>query len=150
MNRKIAVFISLVLAFAFASCAKRTNHPSPDIQMRADVYGLPWISYEANASVSKSATVKVDITGDSTRSRIKLHIENYRGPGVYTIPSGGNAASFKGDATTYEHIATSGRIVITSDTMYSSSLTQIKGTFEFLADIVPVNNGSFDVKLILD
>lgn len=146
-------YITLLLAFAgslFFSCNKTSNTPSPEILMRAEVNNLPWISYEVAASIEKTNYVNLNIVGDSSGSRISMHIADYRGVGTYELPLNGNTATFIGRASVYPHVATSGRITITENIPVSSSLTQITGTFEFLADVVPVQTGSFKVKISLD
>lgn len=151
MRRSIIILIAfLAIAAGLISCSKSSSTPSATIQMQADVFSLPWVSYDARATLKPGNSMQLDVTGDSTRARITLHIDDYRGPGTYIIPNNNNGATVSGAATDGTQKATSGKIVITGATPVGSSTTKLTGTFEFLAGIVPVQNGMFEVNIVLE
>ncbi|NDC41438.1 MAG: hypothetical protein EBZ77_07810 [Chitinophagia bacterium] len=151
MAKRILLVVLVALGcFAASSCHKASSVPSPEVLMRADVNALPWISYEAKAYIERSTAVNLNIEGDSSGSKILLHIQNFKGVGEYLFAEAGNTATFYSGGSPDAHVATSGKLVITESKQISATQTSLKGTFEFLADVVPVTNGSFNLNISLD
>ncbi len=150
--KRIAVFLLFGLLVVAGAC-KKEKTPSADLQMSATINSYPWRSYASSVTIDKGPGLHLTILADSTNSRIKLRIDNYRGVGTYVISDSGNTASyssFGSVAGNHSYDASSGKIIISSNVQSSNSQTSIKGSFEFLTSSVSVTNGLFDVKLNLD
>lgn len=82
-----------------------------------------------------TATKNVSFGGPST---FTLIISNYAGPNTYPINPPVNTATYYAGAE--RHFATSGEIVVASDSPYA-----VIGTFNFIADSTHIEYGAFNV-----
>ncbi len=154
-------FVSVFLFFAFVACRKAKGPPNArsvepkkldsTVVMKATVNGAGWqtdsaygyrVKYSGNdtgiANLLITATRK-DANGNLTT--IKFNITRFEGPDTYPVNPPVNTATYY-DANNIRHYATSGTIVVATDTAYA-----LRGTFTFTADTVSIANGYFDVAL---
>ncbi len=87
-------------------------------------------------------TLNLLITASTAKSdsvsSISITVNNFTGPNTYPInPPGVSATWYLNNA---RHYATSGQVVILSDTSYA-----LIGNFNFVADSIVVANGAFNV-----
>jgi len=155
--KRFPVFIGLSLCMLIAACGKKSGYPAtPSVQpvsndslvsMAATVNGSAWqtdsaFGYTVHTSTNDSGVVNLMITatrksgGDT--STILLYISNFTGPNTYNIDPPINTAAYYNK--TNRHFASSGQIVVVSDTPYA-----IIGTYNFVADSITVTAGSFNV-----
>ena len=155
--KRILVFVFMFSALALGSCKKASgpaDKPSvqPDnnrdslVDITAVINGANWGTKAVYGYNIKSATdsgrISLMITGTQTNndtvSTLSFTIGNYTGPATYTIDPPANAATYyKG---TERHFATSGQVIVLSDSAYA-----ITGTFNFTADTINVTNGVFNI-----
>ena len=129
----------------FISCKKTATTAAANLQMTADINGIPWRSYSSNISLDRSSSLHIIIMADSSNSHIRLDIGAYKGIGTYKFFDTANGALYtvSGDG----HKASSGEIVITANDIINNSQTEIKGTFTFYTNNASIKDGIFDMKL---
>ena len=157
MNR-LLIAISALLFIAFAACTKakgpangKSVQPNNNLDTLVSMYTLinratwqtdsvfGYYAYQANND-SGFANLMITASGPNGNftNTIKLGIYNFTGPGTYTVsPPFTTAAYYLGNI---RHFATSGAIVISSNTPYG-----LIGTFNFIADTFDITNGTFNV-----
>ena len=158
MNRKYALPLFAILAISFAACTKKKKVVvSPSVLLEAFVYDgqdslskRPWVTYTATATLVQNVALNLDIIADSTNSQIKIHIDNYKGVGSYSLQGGTNTATFVTSAYVYPFISTDGMVTILENTKLSSSETKIKGAFYFQAGTKNISSGTFNLVVDLD
>lgn len=151
--RKIAIIAISSIAL-FAACKKKENTSSLNT-VTATVAGNSWKAKSSSVSISRGgAETRLVILADSNNTNLKLEIENFTGVGKYIITDTGKSWGY---FTTYApavgsklHKATSGLLSVTDNNIISEYETEIKGTYTFLADTLPVVDGVFTVHLILN
>lgn len=145
--KRILFLILTVTVVVLGSCKKKSS--SVPAQMTAVIDNKPWVSGNSAVKFDKSTGVHITITADSANTHMKLDIGNYTGAGTYVVSDSGNTASYiSRDGET--HVATSGQIVVTTNTTNGTNRNGIKGTFQFLAGTVQVTAGVFDVNMYLN
>ncbi len=159
--KRLILCIPVFLFCAFFACKKAKgpantksvqprNNLDSTVEMSATINGANWktdsaygysVRYSGNDSNYTNLMItatKHDSVGPTT---IKFSITRFEGPKTYPINPPVNTATYY-DANNMRHYATSGSIVVVSDTAYA-----LRGTFSFTADTVSVANGLFDVAL---
>lgn len=156
---KKGLYICIIAVAAMAACHKnkgpanaksvqQNNSLDTNVFMNATINGGSWhtdsawgnyVKYSGNDSTRKGLYVIANNTA-GTGSSIHLNIANYVGPDTYLIDPPLNSATYYTGSTQYS--ATSGAIIITSDTGYA-----LLGIFNFFKSgaNIAVSNGSFNV-----
>ncbi len=155
MKKVLTIIIALCCVVQFA-CKKRSgpangNSVQPDngldslVSMSASISGRSFSTDSVYGYLVKhigdTARINLLITGsqhrNDTASTISFTITDYAGIGTYPInPPYISATYYVGNI---RHYATSGQIVVTSDTQYG-----VIGTFSFVADSTNVTDGKFN------
>jgi hypothetical protein len=158
MNKAITIIL-LSFCVAAVSCSKTSgpangksvqlnNRLDSNVSVSALINGQEWqtdsaYSYRIVPATNDSGAINVMITATKSEafggpSTFVLNISHYTGPNTYTINPPVNTATYY--AGTQRHFATSGEIVVTSDSAYS-----LIGTFTFTADSTHIEYGAFNV-----
>ena len=158
--KRFFLIVPIMLFAAFSACKKAkgpadgksvqpNNNLDSLVSMSASINGHPWqtdsvfgsyVQQSANDSGVVNLLIYATLKKNDSVSTIKFTITNFVGPNIYTINPPVNTATYYFGNTRY--YATSGQIVVTSDTAYS-----IIGTFNFIADSVTVAGGAFNVAM---
>jgi hypothetical protein len=134
-----AVLITLSVFFGACNKPKSLGPQS----MTAMINGKPWSAtvYLASKNVYGSQNA-LSISGSSaTGDEIYISLANFRGTGVYDLSYGGeNFAKYSSYST--DHYARSGTLTIDG-----SSIVNVQGSFEFVADSssAVVQQGTFNI-----
>ena len=154
------IVIPVILFISFAACNKASGPADgPSIQpnnkldtlesMSATINGQAWQTDSAfgayvQQSDNDSGVVNLEINATQKKngvvSTFVFNITNFSGPETYLINPPVNTATYYVGSQRY--FATSGTIVVTSDTGYA-----IIGYFNFIAGTDTVTNGIFNVAL---
>ena len=123
--------------------------PDSTVSISATINGASWqtdsafgykIKNSGNDSSISNLYINATRTNNGGATTISFNVTQFTGPGTYTVnPPRVTAAYYIG---TQRHFATSGSIVVLSDTAYA-----LRGTFSFRADTIKVDGGTFDVAL---
>jgi hypothetical protein len=158
MKRSSIIFLSLCIAVG--ACKKVSgpadgNSVQPDnnrdslVSINAKINGARFqtdsafaylIHTSGNDSTAEGMMINAIQKNDTPAQTINFYINNFTGPATYTINPPYNTATYY--VGTIRHYATSGQIVIVSDTAYS-----LIGTFNFVADTITVDSGKFNVAM---
>ena len=99
-------------------------------------------AYNIQTPIPDSGHYNILITANANRNdsatAISMTIENFSGPDTYRIQPPLVTATWY--VNNQRHYATSGNIVVISDTAYA-----LIGVFSFMADSISVTNGKFNV-----
>ena len=157
MKNRIAILFVLFCLVQFA--CKKSENPAMGVSvqpnnkldtlvaMNAKVNGVNWQTDSVNGYnvlyTNDSGRLNLFITatqkqGD-TSTTISFTLTNYLGPATYTVSPPLNSAAYYVGNT--RHMATSGQVVVVTDTNYA-----ITGTFNFIADSITVTQGVFNVE----
>lgn len=159
--KRLIVCIAVFLFCAFIACKKAKgpsntksvqprNNLDSTVEMSATINGANWktdsafgysIKYSGNDSNYANLMITATKHDAGSPTTIKFNITRFEGPKTYPINPPINTATYY-DAGNVRHYATSGSIVVASDTAYA-----LRGTFSFSADTISVVNGIFDVAL---
>lgn len=145
-------WLLILLGTLLLGC-KKNKEETPVVRMTAMVQGLPWVAYNAQVRITKTPSIHLSITADSSDTHIELNIHNYNGPGTYSLWDSGNSAQYRGFIEGYGYntfTATSGQVTVDSNLIKGTTNTNLKGTFRFMGGPVTVTDGAFDVQLLLD
>ena len=158
MMRKLCIAIS-ILTVAMGSCTKNAGPANGNsVQPNNKLDTLVFMSANINGHLFKTDSafgynvkqlnndsvqalnllINASITKADSVSSISITVNNFTGPNTYVInPPNVSATWYLNNA---RHFATSGQIVILSDTAYA-----LIGNFNFVADSIVVANGAFNV-----
>ena len=129
--------------------AQQDNSIDSLLLMTASVNGVEWLtdsaySYKVKKSNNDSASFNLKISAtqikNSQVSTITFDIADFSGVNEYPVNPPWNTATYY--IGNVRHFATSGTIVVSSDTG-----NILSGTFNFVADTITVTNGTFNVAL---
>ncbi len=156
--KRLIISIPIFVCIAFGACKKvhgpangksvqLNNNLDSTVTMNAAINGDLWHTDSAFGYIVKPAgndstlqslsiTAEQKLNGNSTT--IAFTINTYTGPNTYIINPPFNTATYY--VGTERHYATTGQIVIASDTAYA-----LIGTFNFKADGFFIDNGQFNV-----
>ena len=152
----------IILATAFVSCKKVSgpadgksiqpnNNRDSMVALSAMVNGQKYKTDSAFAYLIKSSgndslasglminAVEKDSATHASRT-ININITRFTGPATYQINPPYNTATYY--VGTMRNFATSGQIIITSDTAYS-----LTGTFNFIANADTISGGTLNVAM---
>jgi hypothetical protein len=159
--KRLILCIPVFLFCAFIACRKAKGPPNAKsvqpnnnldstVMMSAAINGANWktdsaygyrIRYSGNDSNYSNLMITATKHDSVSPTTIKFSITRFNGPNTYVINPPINTATYY-DANNVRHYATSGSIVVATDTAYA-----LRGTFSFVADTVSITNGIFDVAL---
>ena len=150
--KRLFIILLLLPALYMVACKKAKGPASPpsvqpndsfSASISAVVNGIPWqtdsaFAYRVVSSGNDTSKSNLFISAiqKSNSATISFSITNYAGPATYNISPPYNTATYY--AHTSRHYASTGQLVITSDTGAT-----ITGTFHFMTDSFNVTNGDF-------
>jgi hypothetical protein len=127
----------------------KQKDPDSTVFISATINGGNWqtdsafgykVKYSGNDSSTSNLLINATRTNNGGSTTISFNVTRFNGPGTYPVnPPLVTATYYVG---TQRHFATTGNIVVMSDTAYA-----LRGTFSFRADTITVDNGKFDVAL---
>jgi hypothetical protein len=153
--RRLFIYTILLCCLGAVACKKvkgpangksvqPNNNRDSTVAITATINGAAWTTdsvfaylqpYSGNDSGAYS--LMINAVNYASNTTMTFYITNYTGPNTYAItPPYNTATYYVGNKRNY---ASAGQIIIASDTAYA-----LKGSFNFIADTVTVNSGTFN------